>query len=448
MSPVCPAWPAPLSAPPGAPPGVVGSVVGCRLGSAGAPLPGVLDQVLDRVRSWSAPDAQRGGDPLGRVGWLRGLRALVDAAEAAFTLALADVDAHGDAAVLDGAASTASWLRGVLRLAPGDAGERVRIARGARGLLQAPVAALANGELVYDQLRAVERCAGVLPADVRPAAVDLLTDLARHTDTTAVRVAGRRLRHVVDPDGALADAHAQFDRRHLMLSPLLDGMTALDGLLDPEAATVLATALAPFLVPAGPHDTRTTAQRRADGLVELATAAMADGDLPRLAGEPAHVQVLVSAQSLAGEVGAPPAVLPETPGGTGLLTPDAVTRIACGAHLTRLILDATSIPLDLGRSQRLFTPAQRRALAVRDRGCRFPRCHRPARHTDAHHLHQWDHGGPTDLANGTLLCRHHHRLVHEGGWHTQPDDPRLGANGRLWFTGPHGQQLPSDPRGP
>ncbi len=70
----------------------------------------------------------------------------------------------------------------------------------------------------------------------------------------------------------------------------------------------------------------------------------------------------------------------------------------------------------LGRSQRLFSSHQRRLLALRDGGCRFPGCSRPPAHTDAHHVVPWSAGGATDIANAVLLCRFHHRLVHEGGW--------------------------------
>ena len=70
--------------------------------------------------------------------------------------------------------------------------------------------------------------------------------------------------------------------------------------------------------------------------------------------------------------------------------------------------------LDIGRRTRTIPPALRRALEVRDQGCRFPGC--GLRFTDAHHLEHWADGGETSLANTLLLCRHHHRLVHEGGW--------------------------------
>ena len=73
-------------------------------------------------------------------------------------------------------------------------------------------------------------------------------------------------------------------------------------------------------------------------------------------------------------------------------------------------------PLDLGRATRVVSPAQHRALAVRDRGCVFPGCERPLAWCDAHHLWHWIDGGPTDLWNLALVCRAHHRTIHEGGW--------------------------------
>jgi hypothetical protein len=86
-------------------------------------------------------------------------------------------------------------------------------------------------------------------------------------------------------------------------------------------------------------------------------------------------------------------------------------------------------PLDVGRSTRVVQPAQRSALAVRDRGCVFPGCERPLAWCDAHHLEHWVDGGPTDLANLALLCRAHHRTVHEGGWQlTRGPDGRFTAS--------------------
>ena len=82
--------------------------------------------------------------------------------------------------------------------------------------------------------------------------------------------------------------------------------------------------------------------------------------------------------------------------------------------------------MDAGRSARTIPPSLRRALVARDRGCRFPGCDRPAEWTDGHHLRHWAHGGETTLQNLALLCRRHHRRVHEQGWRLE-----WGAKGEL-----------------
>ncbi len=140
------------------------------------------------------------------------------------------------------------------------------------------------------------------------------------------------------------------------------------------------------------------------------------------------LQVEVNLATLTGDQ-PHPARIPGTTGSAVWLTPNAAHRLACDATVRRLLVDPAGIPLDLGREVRVFTPTQRRALATRDRGCRFPGCHRPAVHTDAHHLIPWAQGGQSDLTNGLLLCRHHHRTVHEGGWPSHPTTPERAQTG-------------------
>jgi hypothetical protein len=98
------------------------------------------------------------------------------------------------------------------------------------------------------------------------------------------------------------------------------------------------------------------------------------------------------------------------------VSPRQVRRLACNAGLLPLMLDGDSAILDLGRSRRLFDRYQRIALAVRDQGCIFAGCQRPAAWSEAHHITPWQHGGPTNLTNGCLLCNFHHHLVHGGEW--------------------------------
>jgi hypothetical protein len=106
-------------------------------------------------------------------------------------------------------------------------------------------------------------------------------------------------------------------------------------------------------------------------------------------------------------------------------------RISCDAGLVRITHAPDGSVLDVGRRTRTIPPALRRALEARDRGCRFPGC--GSRFTDAHHVKHWAYGGETSLTNTTLLCRHHHALVHEGGWRVM-----WSGEGPLIFVDPRG----------
>jgi hypothetical protein len=121
------------------------------------------------------------------------------------------------------------------------------------------------------------------------------------------------------------------------------------------------------------------------------------------------------------------------------LPTDTVRRIACDSSLLRITEDHSGNPLDIGRKTRVVSPALRRALQARDGGCRFPGCtHR--RHIDAHHIEHWAYGGETSIDNLALLCRHHHHLVHEGGFGLERS-----ADGHLRFTRPGGRVIDPHP---
>jgi hypothetical protein len=95
-----------------------------------------------------------------------------------------------------------------------------------------------------------------------------------------------------------------------------------------------------------------------------------------------------------------------------LISPATVRRIACDAAITPLVLSRDGEILDQGRTARLFTPGQVRALWRRDKHCTFPGCDIPAAWCDAHHLTHWADGGTTSLSNAALLCARHHTIVH------------------------------------
>jgi hypothetical protein len=106
-------------------------------------------------------------------------------------------------------------------------------------------------------------------------------------------------------------------------------------------------------------------------------------------------------------------------GGSEPFSAATARRILCDAGALPIVLGSTSEPLDLGHTRRLFTTAQRIALANRDGGCRWPGCDRPPSWCEAHDITPFSTGGTTNIANGVLLCRRHHLLLHNNGWRTE-----------------------------
>lgn len=201
------------------------------------------------------------------------------------------------------------------------------------------------------------------------------------------------------------------------------GEAAGDGSAEPPAGA------------ASPRQRRREARRRrADALGLLAERALAagfDGEAAPVSGgraERYQVFVHVDPETLAagGEPGRS-----ELEDGTRL-SAETARRLACDAARVQVNRGADGEVLDVGRRARTVPPALRRALEVRDRGCRFPGC--DLRFTDAHHVTHWADGGATSLENTLLLCRHHHRLVHEEGWTVEWWD-----GNRVVFTDPRGR---------
>jgi Domain of unknown function (DUF222)/HNH endonuclease len=412
-------------------------------------------------------------DP-GRADRLLAFQGLLDRLQGQWLEELAAVDARGAAGAEDGvpAGSTAGWLRRRLRMSAGAATSLVRTARALyRGPLTATGQALADGELSVAHAQVLAHSTHHLPTQVAAEAEPVLLEAARRLDPPRLRQAVTHLRLVADPDGASDRAERQHQQRGVWLSATWEGMVALQGLLDPEAGQTLQAALEPLARPATAHDDRSGGQRRADALTELARRHLEGGRLPQSGGVRPQLLVTVDLDSLLGQH---PSLGGEAGGGWPL-EPEACRRLACDGAVTRVLVTrqppgpgdpggddlghhpdpggearlaaqlqtamrllpptlggAPSQPLEVGRATRVVNPAQRHALVVRDGGCAFPGCDRPPGWCEAHHLVHWLHGGPTDLPNLALVCRAHHRAVHEGGW-------RLGRDpdGRLVATPPH-----------
>jgi Domain of unknown function (DUF222) len=169
---------------------------------------------------------------------------------------------------------------------------------------------------------------------------------------------------------------------------------------------------------------------RADALVALAESYLAGGDdADRARGGPPVVHI--DEPTLKG-VGEGVATLDD---GT-VIAQQTADRFACDASVVRVVEDSDGTPLDIGRRTRRIAPALRRALRLRDRGCRFPGC--TNRLTDAHHIVAWARGGLTRLGNLCSLCRRHHRFVHEHGYRIE-----IGAGREIAFFRRDGERLPS-----
>ena len=365
---------------------------------------------------------------------LLALRARLDAQ---ITRRVGHVDRHGIAAT-EACASTSTWLVGVARLGRGEAAGQVSVARVLhRGDLPGTAAAYAAGRVSLAHVRAIVAAADGLDPELVADAELILVEAAERLDPGRLRVVCERFRHTVDAGRHARDRAVADEARTLFASRTLDGMVAVKGMLTPLAGEALLLALDSVSAPAGAEDTRTAAQRRHDGLYDLLRAAMDAGRRPETGGSKPQIVVHVPeatfaaaikygrgsvADDAAGSariVGLEPGWFEHTGQPVDLLT---LARLAHDAAISRLLMRGETVVLDLGRAVRTATPAQRRALAARDRGCVI--CARPPRWCDAHHLLAWDDGGRTDLANLVLLCRYHHHLL-DRGW-TLHGDHRTG----------------------
>ena len=228
-----------------------------------------------------------------------------------------------------------------------------------------------------------------------------------------------------------------------------DGMVVIRGRLAPETGAVLMQALAAAretlyqrsrgteAASEASGATPSVAQENADALVLLAESALHRDLDPGAPGERYQVVVHVDAPVLSDPQAPGQSVLE---GGTHV-SAETSRRLACDASRVVMRHDADDRVVEVGARTRTIPPAIRRALHHRDRGCRFPGC--GVRFGQGHHIRHWAQGGPTTLSNLAMLCRRHHRAVHEEGYHLDRE-----PNGELRFRRPDGRLLPEVPRPP
>ena len=308
-----------------------------------------------------------------------------------------------------GLASCAHWLNFKCGMGMNAARERVRVAR-ALADLPGISAAFEAGTLSYSKVRAMTRVA-------TPENEDFLLNIARHGTAYHVETLVRKYRRVRRQRDA-DTANAIHVTRELTCYWDEDGALVLHGRLPAEQGALILKALEMQMekqyqeqregpdvsaeTPEEPEARSPVAARRADALAEIAETYMNSEPVANSTAD--RYQVVVHVSEEGGYVEDGPHVSAETS-----------RRVGCDCSVIRVRENDEGEPLTIGRRSRLIPPAIRRALRLRDDGCRFPGCTRRY-FVDAHHVVHWSEGGETSLENLVQLCRQHHRLVHEGGF--------------------------------
>lgn len=341
-----------------------------------------------------------------------------------------------------GVRSVAEWIAWRCSISPRAAREHVRVARALRELPRI-AEAFSGGELSYSKVRPLTRVA------TERTGADLI-ELGRHATAAQLERMLRGYERVTSEE-----ANASQEERELWWHWDSDGSLVIRGRLPAEDGMAFLRALEssrsqiraearaeaeedgsaeprdeddPPLVDSPPTN--------ADALCRIAESYLVRGPTPVKGADRHHVIVHVGAGTLSRD-GPGRSRLADGPA----IAPEVARRLGCDASLSAIVKRGRKV-LSVGRKTRAIPAAIDRALRERDGGCRFPGCER-TRFVDAHHVHHWAQGGETSLDNLVLLCRHHHRLLHEGGFSVR-HEPR-----GLVFRDPRGDRLdPAPPLAP
>lgn len=297
--------------------------------------------------------------------------------------------------------------------------------------------ALADGVIGLDAAEAItSTLATVLPRAV-PHDVDVVeatlignaTGAFGETPISAdnLRLQAQAFCAVLDPDGVEPTAEELHEARRLTLTHRDDGSLRITGVLGPEQAAIITPVFdahmskrtSPTFMNAEEQndtehevETRSRPQERADVFTSIVGGAAKRADAPKLHGRGPTVIVTVTRQNLETDRGAA-----SSPGTPAPLPMGFVRQAQCDGETHEAVLGESGDVLDLGTSTRFFSTQQRLALIARDGDtCAVSDCPIPAWLCEAHHITGWANGGPTNLANGILLCWFHHRLIERGEW--------------------------------
>jgi hypothetical protein len=315
----------------------------------------------------------------------------------------------------EGFLSTASWLVARHRLGWTAASKEIRTARSLERMPHTKEA-LATGDLSSSAVQMLVWARQSHPAQFHRSE-QALVEAARTLPASQLQRTVSHWRQRLDWEQGLKDAERLRDQRRLTVSTTVLGMVRVDGDLDPETGETMLAALRGCMDAdrgrKDSQDQRTPTQRRVDALAEICRRWLDAPDRPLVAGERPHVSVIVDLEALQGRAGRRAEF-----DHVGPVHAEVVRRWACDASVSRVITRGGPEPLDVGRRTAVVPSPMRRAVIVRDRHCVFPGCDRPPPWCDAHHVEHWADGGVTAVSNLLLLCRRHHRLVHQPGGFT------------------------------
>ncbi len=359
--------------------------------------------------------------------------AQVEAQVAARKMALIRVVDQADVAGSSGSTSTSDLLSGDFG---GDRASASRQVRAAKHLKVATLTekALEAGQITFDKAEVIARTMANLPGDVdeltririekrligdarRLSLPDLRKRVLRVADVYATREQAD-----LDEDTTLRHQEARaWQNTELWFGQARDGLVPFGGKMPEAHADLLKNPVGAIAAPRRNEDTDpelTFNQRMGRGFCHWIERIPTDG-LPVTGGTPATLTVNLDYDAVEGKVRQAAGMLAT---GTRISASEG-RRLACTHDILPRVLDGKSQILDQGRAKRLFTPAQRLAMADRDGGCTYPGCDRPPAWTEAHHLDWFERdGGTTDLDCGTLLCARHHHWVHAQDIHIRRTD--------------------------
>ncbi|GAB3860784.1 hypothetical protein GCM10028801_23960 [Nocardioides maradonensis] len=319
--------------------------------------------------------------------------------------------AAGDVAEEHAARDAGTWYAHATHITATTARADLHLARD----LQAhplTAAALRAGDVNVPQarviIRSIDKLSDQVDAMTKARAEKHLIKLAQTYDPRDLRVLGTKILEVVAPDIAEAELgkalereeQAARDKCSVKLQRRGDGTTKIAALVPDSIAERLATYL-------DAEDSPRVTKSRSRGEAFCRLLEVLDPSrLPDHGGDATAVIVTVSYEALVNDLGS--AML-----GSTVVSASEARRLACTAKIIPAVLGGTSEVLDLGRGRRRYAPHQRKAMCLRDKRCRADGCTIPAAWTEAHHLKPWSQGGKTDLADGVLLCSHHHHRAHD-----------------------------------